>query len=170
MDVTVEVKGLAALEARLQELDALAGSRLLTRVLRKVAQPMAQAARSNAASFSRRGSSGALARSVAVVTARPKGAEVARVSVTSKAKDRVALYLHNAFYGRRRRGIFYGWMVEKGHKAGSGYVAGNPWFWPAVQSTESAARDQFIGELSRAGDRIERRKSRTASPDTLVTP
>lgn len=170
MDVTVQVKGIEELEARLLELGGLAGSRLMTRVLRKVAQPMAAAARLNATTFSRHGSSGALARSVAVVTRKPRGQETARVSVTSKAKDRVALYLHNAFYGRRRKGIFYGWMVEKGHKAGRGSVSGNPWFWPAVASAERPATSAFVTELRKAVDRIERRNSRRADPESLVTP
>lgn len=168
MDVTVEVKGLQELEARLIELGGLAGPKLLTRVLRKVAKPMAAAARTNATAFSRHGSSGALARSVAVVTAKPKDGQAARVLVTSKAKDRTALFLHNAFYQRKRRGIFYGWMVEKGHAAGKGHVRGNPWFWPAVGSTEGPARSAFVNELRAAVDRIERRRGKTPVPDTVV--
>lgn len=168
MDVSVEVKGLQELEARLLELGGLAGPKLLNRVLRKIAKPMAAAARANATSFSRHGSSGALARSVAVVTAKPKGDQAARVLVTSKAKDRTALFLHNAFYRRKRKGIFYGWMVEKGHAAGKSQVRANPWFWPAAAATEGPARSAFVNELRAAVARIERRSGKTPVPDTVV--
>lgn len=170
MDVEVKVEGLQVLEARLQELDALAGEKLLKSVLRRIAKPMAERIRSNARSMSKHGSSGALARSIAVVTRKPRGKQVAVVAVTSKSKDRTALYLHNAFYGRRRKGIFYGWMVEKGHATKSRPVPGNPWFWPAANAAQGQAVNAFVGEMKRAVARLEKRTGKTANPDSLVPP
>lgn len=185
MDVTVNIKGLKELEARLQEIDALGQQKLLRRVLRKIARPMLNRARGNAVSL---GASGALSRSMAIVSKRPKGKQVAVVAVTSKAKDRTALWLHNTAYRRQRKGIFYGWMVDQGHRVGTkstgwlrkltrsgsggssvGTVRARPWFTPAVQGSENQAISAFTQELAAALRRIERRKSALANPDSVVT-
>lgn len=168
MDVEVNIKGLAELEARLQELDALGGQKLLRRVLRKIAKPMAEQARTNALTVSRHGSSGALARSIGIVNRRPTSPQVAKVAVTSRAKDRTANYLHNAFYNRKRKGIFYGWLVDQGHAAGSGRAAPNPWWTPAVNATQGQAVSAFVEELRKAVARMEKRTGKTPAPDALV--
>ena len=166
MDVTVHVKGLAEIEARLAELEALGGQKLVRRVLRKVAKPMKDAAVANAQSVRR---SGALSASIGIVSRRPKGREVARVAVGSIARNRTAVYVHNAAYQRRRKGIFYGWMLDQGHRmATGGSVAARPWWTPAVSSTEGRAVSSFVDELRKAIARIERRKSKTPVPDTVV--
>ena len=167
MEVSVEIKGLAELDARLQELGALAGQKLIRRVLRKIAKPMYQQAVAGAQSVQK---SGALAVSVSIYNRRPKGQEVARIAVGSRARQKVALHVHNAFYGRRRKGVFYGWMLEKGHRAGrnGGRVAGRPWFEPAVRATESRAVSDFVGELAKAVRRMERRTGKSVNPDALV--
>ena len=167
MEVSVEVKGLAELDARLQELGALAGAKLVRRVLRKIAKPMYQQAVAGAQSVQK---SGALAVSVSVYNRRPKGNEVARVAVGSRARQKVAVHVHNAFYSRRRKGVFYGWMLEKGHRTGKagGSVAGRPWFEPAVRSTENQAVSNFVGELAKAVQRMERRTGKAVNPDALV--
>jgi HK97 gp10 family phage protein len=162
VDVEVKITGLQELEARLQEMGALAGSKLLGRVLRKIAKPMLQAAKMGALSIRH---SGALAASVKAYNKRPKGGEVARVAVGSRAKDRTALWLHNTAYQRQRKGIYYGWMVEKGH----GNAQARPWFGPAVQANEARAVSAFVSELQKAIDRSTRRKSKIAQPDSLVT-
>lgn len=169
MDVEVKITGLQEMEARLMEIDALGGPKVIRRVLRKVAKPMAERARANAAGVSDSGSSGALSRSIGIVNRKPAGQQVARVAVTSRAKDRVAVYLHNAFYGRLRKGIFYGWMVDQGHATKTGKVGGRPWWTPAVNATQGQAVSQFLSELERAVRRIEARKSKTANPDGLVS-
>jgi hypothetical protein len=166
MDVTVNIRGLAELEARLQELDAIGGQKLVRRVLRKIAKPMADQARSNANSFGQ--SSGALAQSIGIVSRRPTGQEVAKVSVTSRARNRPAVSVHNAFYGRRRKGIFYGWMVDQGHASGSGKVAGRPWWTPAVNATQGRAVSQFVDEVTKAVRRIEKRREKTANTETVA--
>jgi hypothetical protein len=167
MEVSVEVKGLAELDARLQELGALAGQKLVRRVLRKIAKPMYQRAVAGAQSVQK---SGALAVSVSLYNRRPKGNEVARVAVGSRARQKVSVHVHNAFYGRQRKGVFYGWMLEKGHRAGktSGRVAGRPWFEPAVRASEGQAVSDFVGELAKAVRRMERRTGKSVNPDALV--
>jgi len=167
MEVSVEVKGLAELDARLQELGALAGQKLVRRVLRKVARPMYRKAVEGAQSVQK---SGALAVSVSIYNRRPKGNEVARVAVGSRARQKVAVHVHNAFYGRQRKGVFYGWMLEKGHRAGKtgSLVAGRPWFEPAVRATEGRAVSDFVGELAKAVQRMERRTGKSVNPDALV--
>jgi hypothetical protein len=166
MDVTVNIKGMRELEARLQEIGGLGSQKILRRVLRKIARPMLNRARGNAVSL---GASGALSRSMAIVSKRPKGQQVAVVAVTSKAKDRTALWLHNTAYRRQRKGIFYGWMVDQGHNTPTGRTRPRPWFTPAVQASENQAISAFTQELAAALRRIERRKSALANPDSVVT-
>lgn len=171
MDVTVELKGLKQFDARMAELDALVAEKLMRRVLRRVAKPLTDRARSNAVSVGR---SGALAKSIATVTKRSTGRQVAVVATTSKARDKVAVTMHNQAYSRRRKGIFYGWMLERGHrtrpgKAGSGgMVQGRPWFRPAVAATQPAFASTFVREMNKALRRMEQRTGLTPQPDVLV--
>lgn len=186
MDVTVTIKGLAELEARLTELDALAGQKLVRRVLRKVAKPMFQRAVAGAQSV---GKSMALAASVQIYNKKPKGREVAKVAVGSVAKNRTATFVHNAYYNRKRKGVFYGWMLERGHRVGTrstgwlqkltrrngrggtaaGQVRGRPWFEPAVRASEGEAISAFVAEMAKAVKRLEKRTGKTPNPDVLVT-
>lgn len=166
MDVTVKVNGLAELEARLQELEALGGQKLVRRVLRKVAKPMKDAAVANAQAVRR---SGALSASIGIFNRKPKGRQVAVVAVGSVARNRTAVYVHNAAHQRRRKGIFYGWMLDRGHRLkGGGTVGPRPWWTPAVSSTEGRSVSLFVDELRKAVERAERRKAKTANPDALV--
>lgn len=185
MEVTVNIKGLAEADARLQEIGALAGQKLVRRVLRKIPKPMMLSARANAQGIAK---SGALAASVAIYNKRPKGAEVAKVAVGSVAKNRTAVYVHNAAYQRQRKGIFYGWMVERGHRVATkstgwlrkqnrstGGYAGTtsrttprPWFEPAVRSNEARAVSAFVSELDKALRRIEKRQGKVPNPETVV--
>jgi hypothetical protein len=126
VDVEVNVKGMKELEARLSEMDALAGQKLLTRVLRKVAKPMADRARQNASSIGR---SQSLALSIGIINRKTNGSRytrsnvVAAVAVGSIAKSRIAVTRYNQYYGKsgiyRRKGIFYGWMLDQGHRVGT---------------------------------------------------
>ncbi len=161
MDVEVKIVGLQELEARLQEMDALAGQKLLRRVLRKIAKPLQERAKAGALSVSK---SRALFHSITTYTKREKGQQVAVIAVGSKAKQRQALAVHNVFYDRRRKGIFYGWMLDQDH----GNAAARPWWTPAVNASEGPATQAFTSELTKALDRIARRKTKTASPDSVV--
>jgi hypothetical protein len=162
VDVTVEVKGLRELEARLQEIDALGSPKIVRRVLRKIAKPLETRARHGAQSIAK---SGALAASVKIVGRRPKGQQVAALAVTSKARERTALFVHNSFYRRQRKGVFYGWMVDQGHQPN---VGPRPWFTPAVQASEPDMPSAFVRELTAAIRRIEKRKGITANTDVVT--
>ena len=161
MDITVQIRGLAEVEARLTEMEGLAGQKLVRRILRKVAKPMADQARANALAIQH---SGALARSMGIVNRRPKGTQVAKIAVTSRARDRTSLWMHNTAYRRQRKGIFYGWMVDRGTVRSRS----RPWFTPAVNATEGRAVSSFVTELQKALNRIAARKSKTANPDSVV--
>jgi hypothetical protein len=96
--------------------------------------------------------------------------------------------VHNAFYKRQRKGIFYGWMVEEGHRigtkrtgylkksphgrgsggSGAGFVKGRPWWSLAVHATEGRALTDFVTELTKAVARMEKRTGKTPNPDALV--
>lgn len=117
MEVDVKVHGLAELEARLIELGALHGERAMRRVLRKVAAPVQERAAQNASAI---GKSRSLAAAVKVVLVKPESPdEVARVSVAPRSKDRTAVFVHNAYYDRKRKGIFHGHFLEFGHRIGT---------------------------------------------------
>ena len=187
MDVEVKLTGLAECMARLDELGALGQQKLVLRVLRKAAKPTAQAAAANARRFN---GSGALSKAVKVASIkRTKGQEVARVAVAPTAKDKTAVYVHNAFYGRKKKGIFYGHLVEWGHRIGTratgwlakrgrasnrsqgaGKVPGRPWFTPAARQTERQVVDTFLAEMRKAQTKLEARKGRKDSnSEGLVT-
>jgi hypothetical protein len=228
MDVTVSIKGMAELEARLLEIDGLGSQKVLQRVLRKVAKPLMLRARGNASTVGR---SQALALSIGIMTrktsqagtrartrakAAGRGNVVARVSVGSIAKNRMAVSRYNQFYNKngmyRRKGIFYGWMLDQGHRVGTSktgwlrkyniesramtakglaryarklaggrlktrtrttgggdLVAARPWWTPAVNASEMQAINDFPKILDAALRKIEKRKSKTANPDSVVT-
>jgi hypothetical protein len=153
----LNIEGLKELEARLLELDALAGKRLLTRVTRRSLIPLRRAASNNARV---QGRSGALGESVRIVTVTPRGTNAVEVQVGPKQKDRKGVALHNVYYTRRRRGIFYGHLVEFGFttRGRSGRkVAGRPWFNPAWNATRTGIVPEFKRILALGLDRIARR-------------
>lgn len=187
MEVEIKLEGLAECMARLDELGALGQQKLLYRVLAKAAKPISVAAASNARRFNR---SGALAKAVKVARIkRLKGEQVAKVVVAPTVKDRTAIYAYNAFYGRKIKGIFYGHLVEWGHRVGTkatgwlakrgrasnrsqggGKVGQKPWFTPAVRQTERQAVDTFMAEMRKASKKIEARNGRKdANSEGLVT-
>lgn len=167
----IEVAGLKELEARLLELDAVAGKRLLTRATRRSLLPLRRQAVANARSGSR---SGALAEAIKVVTVTPRANETVSVQVGPKKKDRRGLAVHNVFYGRRRRGIFYGHLVEFGFTArgrGARKVPGRPFLQPAWDATRAAIPAEFRRILGQAIDRIARRAAqRSSATEGLVDP
>jgi flavin-dependent dehydrogenase len=144
MEVEVKVEGLLEMQARLLEIDALGAEKEVRKALRRAAKPMMERAQANAMGI---GASRALAKSVKIMTRRRNAPDVvATVVVTTHAKDRTAVYIHNAAYQRQRKGIFYGWMVDQGGRLALG-------------------RGRLIREttaLTKAGfDRYERRRVRS---------
>ena len=167
----IKVEGLRELEARLLELDAIAAKRLLTRATRRSLIKLERQATANAESFSR---SGALAESVKIVTVKPKGSETVAVQVGPKKKDRRGVALHNVYYGRKRRGIFYGHLIEFGHRVrgpSGRRVNKRPWFEPAWDATRSGIIPEFQRILRQGITRIEKRlRARAAETEGLVDP
>lgn len=165
------VEGLKEIEARLIELDALAGKRLLTRAARRSLIRLEQAATSNAESFAR---SGALAESVKIVNVKPRGTYVVEVQVGPKKKDKRAIALQNLYYNRKRKGIFYGHLVEydRGVRGSSGRrVPGRPWFTPAWNATKTYILPEFQRILAQGLRRLERRaQKKAAEAEGLVDP
>lgn len=165
----IKIEGLKEIAARMVELDAMAGSRLLTRAVRRSLIPLEKRATANAASI---GKSGALAQSIRIVTVRPRGGEVAAVQVGPKAKDKKSIALHNLYYGRKRKGVFYGHLVEYGFTtrgAPGRKVSGWPWFSAAWNMTRAGVLPEFQRILALGMRRIERRaKKRDAEKDRII--
>lgn len=182
----IRLDGLKEIEARMVELDAMAGARLLTRATRRSLIPLEKRATANAASIAK---SGALAESVRIVTVRPRGTEVAAVQVGPRKKDRRGVALHNLYYGRKRKGIFYGHLIEFGHRVGNrqtgwlrklnrrtgaggsaaGSVGPRPWFGPAWSATRAGVLPEFRRILAEGMRRIERRaKRRNAESERTI--
>lgn len=169
MEVSVELKGMKELNARLDELGALAQKKLLSRVLRRVAKPIPPIARAIMGRFRK---SGALASAVGVYARRTRGQEVAALQVGALKTQRTALFVHNAYYGRRYKGIFYGHLLEFGHRAGkAGRVAARPWLSLTMRSQGPRLAPAFVSEMRRALDAVARRRGqKSADTEGLVPP
>lgn len=169
--INMEVTGLKELEARLLELDALAAQKLLRRAARRSLIRLERQATANAESFSR---SGALAESIKIANVKPRGSETVAVQVGPKKKDKRAVALQNIYYRRRRKGIFYGHLVEfdRGVRGSSGRrVPGRPWFRPAWDATRTGIVPEFQRILAQGISRIEKRlRQRAAQTEGLVDP
>lgn len=186
--INMEVTGLKELEARLLELDALAAQKLMRRAARRSLIRLERQATANAESFAR---SGALAESVRIVTVKPRGSNVVEVQVGPKKRDRRGVALHNVYYGRKRKGIFYGHLIEFGHRVGtrstgwlrkankrtgsggssSGQVPARPWFTPAWNATRTDIIPEFQRILAQGLSRLERRMAKKAADaEGLVDP
>lgn len=162
MDVTVDVAGLKAAEARLIEIAGLGAPTGVRRVLRRTAKPLEARARAAAQAVA---VSGSLAASIRIGTRRPRGNTIAVLSVGSRARERTALFVHNAYYNRQRKGIFYGWMLDQGGRTNR---KPRPWWTPAVQASESEIPSLFLREIKAAIARIEKRTGLIPKPDTVV--
>jgi len=188
MEIEVRLLGMKELNARLEELDALGQKKLLSRVMRRVAKPTALAAKSNLTRFRR---SGSLGSAIGVYAARARSKEVVRFQVGAQKKNRTALFVHNAFYHRRLKGIFYGHLLEFGHRIGTaetgwlrkgrrrkgaggssvGRVGAKRWLTPAVDSTKHRMTAAIRDEMQRGLDAIARRRDqKKANTESLVPP
>lgn len=188
MRTDIKVSGIAELDARIGELDALAGKKILRRAVRRSVIKLEKSASANAKGIAR---SGALAQSVRIANVRPRDNETVAVQVGPKKKDRKAISLRNAHYKRKDKGIFYGHLVEFGHRVGTrrtGWlrklnrafgkggsskrrVEGRAWFRPAWDATRSGIVPEFERILRNAIKRIERRRGkRTVEAEGLVEP
>lgn len=182
--MTVKVRGLKEIEQQLIALGSKDGTRILRRATFLAGAPIEERAKARAAALPN--GSGAMEKAITKrVTAGPKASfgvspEMGSrfsVEIFPKAKNRVAIALHNLFYGRKRKGIFYGHLLEWGHRIGSrktgylrkltagarrrfkdgrvagglesagGQVAPRPIFLPALQAGASRAVAIFRREV-----------------------
>jgi hypothetical protein len=167
----IKVEGLRELEARLLELDAVAGKKLMLRATRRSLLQFRKQAVANARSGSR---SGALAEAIKIVTVTPRANQTVAVQVGPKKKDRRGLALHNLYYQRRRKGIFYGHLVEFGFTAkgrAARKVGARPFLGPAWDATRNSIPAEFRRILGQALDRIAgRARQRSTATERLVDP
>lgn len=193
--MTIKVRGLKEVEQQLIALGSKDGTRILRRSMFLAGAPIEERAKARAAALPN--GSGAMEKAITKrVTAGPKASfgvspEMGSrfsVEIFPKAKNRTAIALHNLFYGRKRKGIFYGHLLEWGHRIGtrktgylrkltagarrrfkdgriaggsasSGEVAPRPIFLPALQAGAARAVVIFRREVM-AG--IERQLKRNA--------
>jgi HK97 gp10 family phage protein len=154
--VEVKVTGLKEIEAQLINLGSKNGTRIIRRALLIAAEPIIEQARHNAPK-----KSGALALSIgrrfvagargdAVKILPEMGSRFAVVIAPFKG-NRVATALHNLVYGRKRKGIFYGHLIEWGHRVvsrlSSVSVAANPFLGPALRDRARDAVNIFRAEV-----------------------
>lgn len=159
MEITVT--GLREVEEKLIALGQKTGTKILRQSMLAAARPILDQAKSNVQSIS--GGSGALHKSLGMKFYIGKqnfatdnglpalGTSGGRftVQIAPLKTDRTALALHNLFYGRRRRGIFYGHLVEFGHRnrGGKGFTSAHPFLLPALNAKGPAAVAALADEI-----------------------
>lgn len=124
--MTVKVRGLKEVEQQLIALGSKPGTRILKRAVYLAGEPIEQRAKRNAAALPN-GSGAmevAIGRRVTVAgngspSFTPDVGSRFAVEIYPRLKNRVAIALHNLFYGRKRKGIFYGHLLEWGHRIGT---------------------------------------------------
>lgn len=190
MVAAVQVRGLKEIEQQLIMLGSKAGTKILRRAMLKATEPIAEHAKQTVAGWE--GGSGALHLSIArrFTAGRAKsffsefllpalGGRF-NVEIAPRRKNRTAVALHNLFYGRRRKGIFYGHLLEFGHRIGTrstgwlhklsgrgkkggqslGRVAAKPFLKPALDARGSEAINIMAEELRVGIDRELRKRAK----------
>jgi hypothetical protein len=144
----IKVSGLKEIEKQLSELGSKTGTRILRASMLAANKPILEQAKANIASI--QNGSGSLHQSMgARFFAGQKQVNDAgvpqmggRFSVQTAPirKNRAAIALHNLVYGRRRKGIFHGHLLEFGHKTVNGkQVPSRAFLRPALQSKGASA-------------------------------
>lgn len=134
-EMEVKVHGLKELQKRLVEIGSVAGTKSMRSAMFTATKPIMEQAKANTARFTR---SGALRESIS----RTFGVKVSggfvfgsdtagsrfSILVGPKLRNRTAIALYNLVYKKKRpiRGIFYGHLLEFGHRIGTrktGYLS-----------------------------------------------
>jgi hypothetical protein len=121
----IKVSGLKEIEAQLVALGSKTGTRILRASMLAAAKPITEQAKSNVAAI--QGGSGALYQAIGqrfFIGNKAGTGELGLPAMGGKfsvkifpfSKNRTAIALHNLVYGRKRKGIFYGHLIEFGHK------------------------------------------------------
>ena len=170
----IKVHGLKEIEAQLIALGSKEGTKIVRASMLKASEPILNRARSNVAAIP--GGSGALHQSLGMrffANARPVseaglptlGGKMS-VQIAPLRKDRKAIALYNLVYKprRQRKGIFYGHLVEFGHRIvrggqQRGSVPARPFLKPALDSGGTVAVAIFARELQ---ERIARQLKKNA--------
>lgn len=163
----VEAKGFREIENRLIALGSKDGTKVIRRALLVAAEPIVEQAKHNVATQSNR--SGSLLLSIGrrfVIGAKSRLSTIlpglgGRFSATIAPfkGNRVATALHNLVYGRTRRGIFHGHLVEFEHKTRAGTsVPARPFLEPALRSRARDAVNIFRAEIKVGIERLLRRR------------
>ncbi len=171
--ISVDIKGLKDVDARLASLGTVAGAKVMRSVLFASTKPILYQAKENARALvgsadpRRPSGSGALEKSIRRVYLRARGGAFGSgtrftVAVAPKAKDAVAIALAGLVYRRKRpaRGIYWGHLVEWGFTARNGKaVPGQGIFRKALQSAQFAAVSTFRLRIARAVERALRKQN-----------
>lgn len=169
---SAQLKGLSQVEDRLEMLGAIAGAKVMRTVLYAAAKPLYEQTIANIRSIPN--GSGALAKSVRRVylkpgtrssfTAIPAGPSRFVIAIAPKAKDRVAIALANLYYKRKVKGVFWGHLLEWGHRIGNkstGYLT-------RATTTRGLKRTRLHGGLGRVpGKRVFTRAAETRADDAI---
>jgi hypothetical protein len=158
----IKVTGLREIEAQLASLGSKQGTKILRASMLAASRPILQQAQSNVASI--QGGSGALHKSLGMrfyagqqnvgEDGVPAMGGRFSVQVAPITRNRVAVALHNLIYGRKRKGIFYGHLIEFGHrivtrgqKIVKGSVPPRPFLKPALDSKGAIAVGRLADEI-----------------------
>ena len=180
----IKLTGLKEVEARLVELGSKVGGKIARAAMLRAAKPIADQAKHNAAMWV--DGSGAISHSIGRRFFAGKRAVVSEsgevnlatdgsrmsVQIAPMRKNKTAIALHNLYYKRRIKGIFYGHLLEFGHKlmrrtgetksyfkrgrlltkrltAQVGTVAPKPFLAPALKSRAQEAVSMLAGEMQK---------------------
>ena len=119
MSDAVQLKGFQQLEENLLRLGTVAGSKVMRQALFAATKPILDQAKANIRRWPRGSGALELALTRTYTTARGGGSGSRFVmSIAPRIRKSVAVSLHNIYYHRGRRGIFYGHLLEFGHRIG----------------------------------------------------
>lgn len=183
MSASVELKGLKELEERLLLLGKVAGAKAMRQALFHGSKPILDQAKANVRSWP--GGSGALyyamGRTFTVERGGADGGTQFNMAIRPRIRNRVAVALHNIFYRRGRTGIFYGHLLEFGHRiahrktgrlqkrpesrghVGAGSVPPQRFLRPALDTAGLRATYAFTNELRRRIERALKKQDPAAS-------
>lgn len=180
---SVEMKGLKEVDEKLALLGAVAGEKVMRSTIFAAVKPIQEAAQSNISAIP--GGSGALSKATRRVYLKSGGGGISRLfstgsrfvaAVAPKTKDRVAIALAGLHYKKKIRGVFWGHLVEWGHRIGNrstgrltratsfrgssglGKVQGRLVFTRALNSRSSESIELFRKLIFRAVDRALKRQ------------
>lgn len=149
--MSIMVTGLAELDANLVKLGQVAGAKAMRGALFVASRPILDQAKANIAAWPK--GSGALSLAMGR-RYKTSGLDVSgsrfAVTIGPKAKARTAIALYNLSYKRKRpvKGIFYGHLLEFGHKDRAGHaVAAKPFLLPALQAKQQEAVQLLADKL-----------------------